>query len=88
MEPEISLPGSQQPSIGPYPEPKPEDFCDSSKKRHFYGEQFLDPRPTSNLKDHSLSAVCDCNSIHSIYGGVCCIRNLRARVVVARIYVK
>jgi hypothetical protein len=68
MEPEGSLPHSQEPATCPYPElksyqrssPGPR-FCMVFRNMViFYGEELLAPRPTSKLKDHPLSAVRDC----------------------------
>jgi hypothetical protein len=93
MEPEGSLPYSQQPTICPYPEPDrsspwspsnlskihftkshiPFPFLTSyrrisliprllaiSRNMIVFDEEFLAPRPTHNLEDHSLSAIRDC----------------------------
>jgi hypothetical protein len=54
MEPEGSLPHSQEPATGPR-------LCDLFRNMViFYGEEFLAPRPTPKLEDHPLSAVRDC----------------------------
>jgi len=88
MEPEYSLPHSQETATCPYPDPASvqirgllyECFVTSYV---FYGEELLAPRPTSKLEDHPLSAVRDC--LFNIFaatlhiGGRFSIRNLRTR---------
>jgi hypothetical protein len=60
IEPESSLPCSQEPSTGPYPEPYPTFLVISRNKLNFYGEELLDPHQTPKLVDHTFSAVSDC----------------------------
>ena len=72
MEPEGSLPHSQESATCPYPEPYPllnlyqrispgPRLCDLFRNMViFYGEELLAPRPTPKLEDHPLSAVRDC----------------------------
>jgi hypothetical protein len=81
MEPETSLPCSQEPSTGPYPEP---DQSNPSLKSFiqrvrpgprllvffrndliFYGEELLAPRPTPQLEDHPFSTIHDSFFIYS-----------------------
>jgi hypothetical protein len=70
MEPEGSLPHSQEPATCPYPEPYQSSpqrispgprlcivFCNMVI---FYGEELLAPRPTPKLEGHPLSAVRNC----------------------------
>jgi hypothetical protein len=65
MEPEGSLPHSQEPATCPYPEPMQrispgQRLCQMFRNVIiFYGE-LLAPRPTPKLEDHPLSAVRDC----------------------------
>jgi hypothetical protein len=68
MEPESSLPHSQELATCPYPELKlyqrisqGSRLCDLfCNMAIFYGEELLAPRPTHKLEDHPLSAVRDC----------------------------
>jgi hypothetical protein len=70
MEPEGSLPHSQELATCPYLEPYLSCAKESVLVRgfvicfvtwqFFYGEELLAPRPTPNLEDHPLSAVRDC----------------------------
>jgi hypothetical protein len=70
MEPEGSLPHSQEPATCPYPEPLLKSYQTISPGPRFcmvfrnmvtfYGEDLLAPRPTPKLEDHPLSAVRDC----------------------------
>jgi hypothetical protein len=71
MEPEGSLPHSQQPDTCPYPEPYQRKLYQRispgprlcQKFRNvilFYGEELLAPRPISKLEDHPFSAVRYC----------------------------
>jgi hypothetical protein len=48
MEPEGTLPCSQK---------VPQAISNILQQAGFYGEELLDPRPTTKLEDHSLSAV-------------------------------
>jgi hypothetical protein len=74
METEGSLPRSQKPTTGPYPEPAESSLLSSCQRiclgprqfetfRNtllFYGEGLLAPHSTPKLQDHPLSAVRDC----------------------------
>jgi hypothetical protein len=55
MEPDGSLPCSQEPATGL----KSEAQCNISKQAFFffYGEEFLPSRPTLKLENHLLSAL-------------------------------
>jgi hypothetical protein len=52
-------------------------------KASFYGEEYLAPRPTPKLEDHTMSAVCDClfnTLVATVHiGGCSSIHNLRTR---------
>jgi hypothetical protein len=55
-------PCSQEPSIGPSPEPdqtRSEDLCDIFIFI-FYGEEMLASHPIPKLENRPLSVVCDC----------------------------
>jgi hypothetical protein len=89
IEPECSSPCSQEPSTGPYPEPDrakshirffslgslgPRLFMNFRNRLIFYGEEFIAPRLTPKLEDHTLLAVGDClfnifSQLPSISGG-------------------
>jgi hypothetical protein len=63
MEPEVSLPFSQQPSKGPYLSQihlGPRPFVTFRNTLIFYGEELLAPLPTPKLDDRPLSAVSYC----------------------------
>jgi hypothetical protein len=56
MESEGSLPRSQNPVTGPYPE-----HCVTFRnKLAFYGEELSAPRSTPMLENHPFSAIRDC----------------------------
>jgi hypothetical protein len=63
MEPEGSLPHSEQPATCPYPNQSISSsprFCEMFRNIvNLYGEVLLAPRSTPKLKDHPLSAVRD-----------------------------
>jgi hypothetical protein len=62
MEPEDSLPHSQEPATCPYPNNSPGPrLCYMFRNMViFYGEELLAPHPTPKLEDHPLLAVRDC----------------------------
>jgi hypothetical protein len=65
MEPEGSLPHSQEHATCPYPEPqiispRPRICIVFRNMVIFYGEELLAPRPIPKLEGHPLSAVRDC----------------------------
>jgi hypothetical protein len=64
MEPEGSLPHSQEPPTCPYPEQRislgPRLCIVFRNMVIIYGEELLAPRSTPKLEDHPLSAVRDC----------------------------
>jgi hypothetical protein len=77
MEPQGSLPCPQEPAPGSYPEPhesspqvtptnpSPRPCVAFFNMLGFNGEEFVAPRPTPKLEDHTLSAVRDGSSIYS-----------------------
>jgi len=75
MGPEVSLPCSQRPSTGPYPEPyartNPSPCVILRNKLVFYGENLLAPRPIQKLEVHPFSAGRDSLSsqLPSLSGG-------------------
>jgi hypothetical protein len=70
MEPEGSLPHSQEPATCPYPVPLLVSYqrmslslrpCEIFRNiLSFYGEELLEFRPSPKLEDHPFSAVRDC----------------------------
>jgi hypothetical protein len=90
MEPEGSLPCSQVPFTGRYPEPEliqrvhpgPRFLVVFPNKIFCYGEELLSSGPTSKLEDHLLSAVRYC--FPPYLEVVSSIRNLRTRHAVVK----
>jgi hypothetical protein len=75
MEPEGSLPHSQEPATCPHPKNQSRSealCCVSYHGNFFYGEELLAPRPIPNLEAHPLSTVRDC--LFSVFAATLHIR--------------
>jgi hypothetical protein len=83
MEPEGSLPHSQEPATCPYTQrisPGPRLCIVFRNMVISFGEELLAPRPTPKLEDHPLSAVRDCIFAATLHIGCrSSIRNPRTR---------